>query len=223
MEHLTDRQLLLDLDGELGPARAHLAGCLECCRRRDHLARALDQLGAAQHRRSLRRRMLYAAGVVVLLAAGAVGWRGPREGARPDRALTPGVTVPVTREVLCASGEPEREVPVRMAYAVFDQYGIHDPKPRAYEVDYLITPALGGADDVRNLWPQPYGGGMWNARVKDALEDYFRGQVCAGEMELEDAQREIATDWIAAYKRHFRTSAPLVAHLSFQKDRAWGE
>lgn len=223
MEHLTDHQLVLDLDGELGPERSHLDECAQCRRRRARLSGALDELGAAQQRRRLRRRMLSAAGVILVLAAGAVGWRGPRDSARPDRTLTPGATVPVSIETLCAGGEPEHEVPVRLAYAVFDQYGIHNPQPRAYELDYLITPALGGADDVRNLWPQPYRSGMWNAHVKDALEDYFRGKVCAGEMELEEAQREIASDWIAAYKRHFRTNAPLVAHLSFQKDRAWGD
>lgn len=223
MQHLTDHQLVLDLDGELGAERAHLDECAQCRNRRARLCEALDDLGAAQQRRHLRRRMLYAAGVIVMLAVGAAGWRGPRDYARPDRTLTPGATVPVTIESLCAGGEPEREVPVRLAYAVFDQYGIRNPQPRAYELDYLITPALGGADDVRNLWPQPYGRGMWNAHVKDALEDFFRGKVCAGEMELEAAQREIANDWIAAYKHHFRTNAPLVAHLSFRKDRAWGE
>lgn len=222
MEHLTDHQLLLDLDGELGSERAHLNDCADCRRRRAVLHGALDELGAAQHRRGMRR-LLYAASVVVVLGVGALGWRGPQEDARPNRTLTPGATIPVSREALCAAGEPDRTVPVRVAYAVFDQYGIRDPKPRAYELDYLITPALGGADDVRNLWPQPYAGGMWNARVKDALEDFLRDKVCTGEMELEEAQREIATDWIAAYKRYFGTNAPLVAHLSFQKDRAWGE
>ena len=29
-------------------------------------------------------------------------------------------------------------------------------QPRNYEVDHLITPALGGTDDIRNLWPEPY-------------------------------------------------------------------
>jgi len=49
--------------------------------------------------------------------------------------------------------------------------GMPDADPKAYEVDYLITPALGGADDIGNLWPQSYSATIWNARVKDALED----------------------------------------------------
>jgi len=39
-----------------------------------------------------------------------------------------------------------------------------------YELDYLITPELGGSSDRRNLWPERYGSRVWNARVKDELE-----------------------------------------------------
>ena len=88
-------------------------------------------------------------------------------------------------------------------------------------MDYLITPALGGAEDVRNLWPQPYAGSVWNARVKDALEDYLRTMVCNGRLELATAQEEIAGDWISAYQKYFRTEAPLPPHAQFVKDRAW--
>jgi hypothetical protein len=80
--------------------------------------------------------------------------------------------------------------------------------PRAYEVDYLITPALGGDDDIRNLWPQPYVSTVWNARVKDALEDRLRDMVCRGQLDLAEAQRDISTDWIAAYKKYFQTNVP---------------
>ena len=90
-------------------------------------------------------------------------------------------------------------------------------------MDYLITPALGGSDDIRNLWPQPYSAGVWNARVKDALEDRLRQLVCEGKLDLESAQREIARDWIGAYKKYFHTDHPLVHHLSFVKDRPWGD
>jgi hypothetical protein len=38
--------------------------------------------------------------------------------------------------------------------------------------------------------------------------------VCAGEVDLATAQRDIATDWIAAYKKYFHTDRP----LSFQSD-----
>jgi hypothetical protein len=45
--------------------------------------------------------------------------------------------------------------------------------------------------------------------VKDELERLFHRLVCDGKIELATAQREIASDWISAYKRYFNTNAPL--------------
>jgi len=42
----------------------------------------------------------------------------------------------------------------------------------------------------------------WSAHVKDKLEDRLHALVCAGKLPMEQAQREIATDWIAAYERY---------------------
>jgi hypothetical protein len=47
--------------------------------------------------------------------------------------------------------------------------------------------------------------------VKDELEDRLRDMVCRGELDLEEAQRDISTDWIAAYKKYFQTNAPPAA------------
>jgi len=141
----------------------------------------------------------------------------------PNRILTPGSVVPVSREMVCAATEVDEaaEVSTALAITVFNHYGIRNPQSRAYEVDYLITPALGGAKDVRNLWPQPYSTGVWNSRIKDALEDRLRAMVCAGEMDIQQAQQELAHDWIASYKRLFRTEQPLPEHRAFIKDPAW--
>jgi len=140
----------------------------------------------------------------------------------PDTDLTPGLTLSVSVKDVCSNTlEDAPEVPSQMAYEVFTQYGIHDPRPRDYEMDYLITPALGGANDIRNLWPQPYSAGTWNAHVKDALEDHLYNLVCKGAVELTTAQREIATNWIAAYRKYFQTEDPLPDHLGFYKDRPW--
>jgi hypothetical protein len=102
-----------------------------------------------------------------------------------------------------------RIVPASLQRRVFEEYGISGAEPRAYEVDYLITPALGGADDIRNLWPQSYSSAVWNARVKDALEDRLHDLVCDGRLDLATAQRDISSDWIAAYKKYFETDRPL--------------
>ena len=97
---------------------------------------------------------------------------------------------------------------------MFEEYGIAGADPRAYEVDYLVTPALGGADDIHNLWPHSYSATVWNAQVKDALEDRLREMVCEGSMDLAEAQREIAGNWIAAYKKYFHTDRPLAEHCN---------
>ncbi len=103
-------------------------------------------------------------------------------------------------------------VPAELQRKVFEEYGIAGAEPRAYEVDYLVTPALGGADDIRNLWPHSYSATMWNAQVKDALEDRLRDMVCERSLDLMEAQREIAVNWIAAHKKYFHTETPLEQH-----------
>jgi hypothetical protein len=128
----------------------------------------------------------------------------------PNPSLTPGATVLVDRSEVCMeSNTKNKTVPVALQRRVFDEYGIRSAAPSAYEVDYLITPALGGADDIHNLWPQAYTATVWNARVKDALEDHLRDLVCDGQLDLATAQREIATNWIEAYKKYFHTDRPL--------------
>lgn len=141
----------------------------------------------------------------------------------PDPRLTPGATLPLTREDVCGGGivETARIVPIGVAKKVFAAYGVDKPEPRAYEVDYLITPALGGSDNIRNFWPQPYRNTLWNAHIKDALEDHLRELVCRGEVDLTTAQHEIAADWIEAYKKYFHTQVPLPEHNSFLKDHPW--
>lgn len=151
------------------------------------------------------------------------GQRSALAGPLPDPQLTPGATRLISREQVCAlsSADEGRRIPASLALQVFEKYGMGTPKSRAYEVDYLISPALGGAEDIRNLWPQPYEDGVWTARVKDALEDHLRQLVCDGKMELPAAQEAIAKNWIAAYQRTFRTTKPIAAHALFVKDAPW--
>jgi hypothetical protein len=153
------------------------------------------------------------------LPSGGIGlWRfQPIARAEPDANLTPGATRPISKTEVCEAGEPGtfREVPVALQNAVFREYGIAHPQVRAYEVDYLITPELGGASDIRNLWPEPYYTTVWNAHVKDALERRLREMVCHGDLDLEAAQHDLSADWIAAYKKYFHTDRPLVSDALF--------
>jgi hypothetical protein len=178
-----------------------------------------------------RYRLGWAAAMIVLVGAVAIlaAWptrRAPAPGSEfaPNAAWTPGSVRPLTKDAVCAAPEHDESGPVisaAVAREVFRRYGIRNPRPRSYEVDYLIPPALGGSDDPRNLWPQPYSAGVWNARVKDALEDRLRALVCEGKLDLATAQNDLARDWIAAYKKYFRTGTPLLDHVAFVKDRPW--
>jgi hypothetical protein len=132
-------------------------------------------------------------------------------GALPIAALTPGATAHVTVDDLCAGRGPSKEeITLAVRLAVLRDYGMEALPEADYELDYLITPELGGSSDRRNLWPERYGSRVWNARVKDELEQLLPSLVCRGSVDLTTAQRDIAVDWIAAYKKYFRTDRPMI-------------
>ena len=140
-------------------------------------------------------------GDAVRIAAGPTA----REPALPRPDLTPGAVRRVSVEEVCGRDQfPSRPaVAASVARRVFEDYGADYRRAEEYELDFLITPELGGTADARNLWPQPYGSTRWNAYVKDELEQLFRRLVCEGAIDISTAQREMATDWIAAYRRYF--------------------
>jgi Putative zinc-finger len=134
----------------------------------------------------------------------------PERGASavPRQKLTPGAVRNVVKAEVCSANVQAFVVPVALQHRVFEEYGIRNAPANAYEVDYLITPELGGAADIRNLWPEPYSATVWNAHVKDQLEERLHQMVCDGQLDLATAQHDIATDWIAAYKKYFNSSRP---------------
>jgi hypothetical protein len=248
MPHLSDEQILLEIDGELSVkdadvARVHLARCPQCSARRQELETAIGQFTRLHHEQALPpaagpRALLkahlshqaatggqphakislgIATAACALLVLGVYLARhdnGPQIVSIPNSKLTPGATVRASRREVCSTENTKNKaVPVALQRQVFAAYGIPDAEPAAYEVDYLITPALGGADDIHNLWPHSYSSTVWNAQVKDALEDRLRDLVCQDAIDLTTAQKEIAADWIAAYKKYFRTDHPLSEHL----------
>ncbi len=133
----------------------------------------------------------------------------------PDPSLTPGATNPaVTQDTIgstiCVSGwtatvRPPSSYTTDLKRQQIAQYGYGDTNLADYEEDHLIPLELGGApSDPRNLWPEPYtvslpDGTPDGARVKDQLENTLKAMVCAGELPLATAQREIATDWVRAW------------------------
>lgn len=232
MKHLSAEELLLAADQELtGQRRVHLSGCLQC-RRRLAEWKECERLAQELHqgRARIPVRPTFATAQVAALLLGVIGIGGlalilqrPGEESlgRPQARLTPGATRDISPKQFCLDRDLQVEIPAEEARAVFAGYGIGAPGPGSYEVDLLIPPALGGVPDRRNLWPQPYRAGVWNSRVKDALEDHLLSLVCDGRLDLATAQRAMADDWISSYKRYFGVSRPLPDHFAFVKDPAW--
>ncbi len=132
----------------------------------------------------------------------------------PDPELTPGVSVRITVRALCHKkwGRDARHVTAAMKRSVFKKYGLSgnddpacltDAHGRHCEIDHLISRELGGADVVKNLWPQPYGSQPYNAVRKDRVENRLHKEVCAGRISLRRAQHEIKTDYRIPYRRYF--------------------
>lgn len=137
----------------------------------------------------------------------------------PNGDYTPGATSSATITDLCSgSGSARRVVDTAIREQVLQQYRMEHVAPSEYELDYLITPELGGAAEARNLWPERYDSGVWNAGVKDDLERLLPRLVCDGSVDLAVAQREIAGNWIEAYKKYFNTEHPVPRLAGFVDD-----
>ncbi len=136
----------------------------------------------------------------------------------PDPSLTPGVTTRVPLRDLCSMSHDDvvRAVSRTLQQTVLQEYGMRGASAANYEIDFLISPGLGGAEDLRNLWPEPRFNTVWNSFVKDQLEDYLHQSVCGGKLSLATAQQDIAGNWVAAYKKYFHTENPLTS------DSTWG-
>lgn len=127
---------------------------------------------------------------------------------RPDHNLTPGIVASTDEEVVCATGpngsysQQHRKTTSAMKREVYQRYGI-DRKGRSFEIDHRLPLALGGADDVKNLWPQE-GWHHPSYHDKDELEQYLWRSVCKKHtMPLRNAQSLLLGDWIVAYKQVF--------------------
>jgi hypothetical protein len=126
------------------------------------------------------------------------------QGLLPNQTFTPGAARQASLGEICSMAHEEvvKAVSPEMRQRVFAEYGIPVAQSDKYEVDYLITPGLGGEEDVRNLWPQPYDVATWNAHTKDVLEERLHEMVCSHQLDLSVAQAAIATNWIAAYQKY---------------------
>ncbi len=79
--------------------------------------------------------------------------------------------------------------------------------PRSYgstlEIDHIVSLELGGSNDIANLYPEKatLPGSAPGFRVKDKLENRLHDMVCDAQIKLRAAQRQIAANWQALYKK----------------------
>lgn len=121
----------------------------------------------------------------------------------PNKKLTPGAVRTTSAKDVCSgvSTKAYRHTTASMKKKVCAEYGIQKGCPgKAQEIDHLISLELGGADDIKNLWPEKYSP-IPGAHQKDLVENYLHKQVCAGAITLPEAQREISTNWLAVYRK----------------------
>jgi hypothetical protein len=123
----------------------------------------------------------------------------------PDPTITPGRARTTSVEEICANGTKalrhwsrDRDDRILQAYGL--ALGPHPD----FEVDHLISLGIGGADTDDNLWPEPRRSlePIWNAERKDRLEFRLRVLICGRSIGVEEAQRAIADDWVAAYRKY---------------------
>ncbi len=130
----------------------------------------------------------------------------------PDSKVTPGDSIPgATKEDVYSYGwaREHRDVSQGDRAKAFERY----PNSRrtcacqlsnvgdCCDVDHLIPLELGGSNDDKNLWPQP-----WDPRPgsleKDQLENELHSLVCKGTLSLKEAQQCIASNWIECWKKY---------------------
>lgn len=126
----------------------------------------------------------------------------------PDSKCTPGaVRAATTSKDICTPNFTStiRDVPDSLKNKVYADYGMkgNDKSQcsQGFEVDHLVSLVLSGDNVEKNLWPQSYCG-KFNAHNKDKLENYYHRQICAGKISQSQADHEISTNWVAAYKKY---------------------
>jgi len=139
----------------------------------------------------------------------------------PDRKLTPGkANTSLSVSKICSTkwGKDARAVTDKMKKDVIKAYHFSSSVcpvttfkgnriPRV-EIDHLISRDIGGADDIKNLWPQCYepvkkakSKQANGAHKKDRLEVELNKRICKTRSAalLREYQRKTKINWISLY------------------------
>lgn len=111
----------------------------------------------------------------------------------PDSACTPGDVLSTSAATVCQFkyASSVRNVSFALKKEVLKEYGIPEDKRALYQIDHLISLKLGGSNHISNLFPET----LEIEKIKSEFEEYLYIEVCSGKMNIEEAQRQISTNW----------------------------
>lgn len=131
----------------------------------------------------------------------------------PDPACTPGAVDPTVTQAnlgttVCRKGgytasvRPPEAMTTAAKKQIMAAYGIQWSKASDYELDHLVELSVGGASDVRNLWPEPNvlrraTASQYVHNDKDQVEADDFDALCAGRVDLATVQTKMSTNWTA--------------------------
>ena len=118
---------------------------------------------------------------------------------RPVRALTPGVVAVSDLAAVCRIRATDAPVSGVQRALVFRLYGVPLSVQAVYALDFLVPISLGGANTVKNLWPQSTS----DMAKKNVLEERLRRLVCVDhKLRVGVAQDLLRIDWTLAYRKY---------------------
>lgn len=146
---------------------------------------------------------------IVLILVLSYAWAGNGPPLRPNPVLTPGaINASIGKAQICdphwhtKTERPDVDYTTKLKTKQLAARAYPSRNKALYEEDHLIPLEIGGnPTSPKNLWPQVWAG-KCGAHVKDRLENKLRELVCAGKVDLNRAQLEIAADWVAAYQKY---------------------
>jgi hypothetical protein len=135
----------------------------------------------------------------------------------PDLMLTPGLVASESfgeltatytqcpgQKISCSYSQSHRNTTADQKAQVLAAY---PGCPPAHEIDHVVPLAIGGADDVSNLWCQPetnpWNGEEFGYHTKDRLEAFLARRVKAATITPREAQTCILVDWVDCYQKYF--------------------
>ena len=129
-------------------------------------------------------------------------------------AFNPDVRQETIGETICAPGytkavRPSTNFTHGVKQILLKRAGRDRAQAFEYELAHIVPVGLGGhprkLENIELLLRSGEGG----VKRKDRLEAKLQCMVCSGQVTLADAQREVLTDWQAAYHRNALVKCPL--------------